>query len=302
MWHWVGGRRLKAFIWFLVGAAISFLPLAWLAVLAPRQMFFNTFEYHFFYRFPDHSGTLHNLRTIQGLIGSSQFLLVIMFAGIGLLFVLGRSQWHPKQKAEFYLCGWLAAGVAVFLAKHTITYEQYFVLLVPLLSILASVGIMATASGLRQPGGPIWLIIWVLALYLVGFPHWLSHRYHNRHWSHIEEIAKLVNDVTPADRLIWTHETIYFAARRIPPAGLEHYDALKLRLSPGDSAQLHVASHADVMDRAAAGRFATIALWATIGYTSLESSGIRQVYGKHTQMFGCDVFWSSTSEDDMSAR
>jgi hypothetical protein len=47
-WRNVSRRRLKTCTWFLVGSGISFLPLLWLGMLAPRQMIFNVFEYHFF--------------------------------------------------------------------------------------------------------------------------------------------------------------------------------------------------------------------------------------------------------------
>src|SRR5262249_14526009 len=165
------GRRLKTCIWLFVGAGISILPLVWLTVLAPYQTIFNIFEYHFFYRgFSNRQALSWNLNVLTGLINSSQFLLLIVFAGIGLLFMLGRSQWDAKRKAEFYLCGWLAAGLAIFLTTARPTFSPYFVLLIPFLSILASVGIMATASWLGPSERPAWLVLAVLVLFSSGLP------------------------------------------------------------------------------------------------------------------------------------
>jgi hypothetical protein len=301
----ISGKRLKTCLWFVVGAGIPFLPLAFLAALAPRQVFFNTFEYHFFHRVPEKSAIPINLTTLIALVESSQFLLLITFAWMGLLFLLGRSQWKAERKAEFYLCGYLAAGLGIFLATARFTFAHYFVLLIPFLTILASVGLMATASWLGQ-GRPAWLVPWVLALYLAAFPHWfwnqyrLVHRPHavdwswsyGIHWSHVKEVAKKVNVVTPAGRWILAPESVYFAARRIPPSGLEHPDSHKLRLSPSAAARLHVVSRADLNDWIATGRFATSVLCDL----SDDTSWIRKFYAEHAKIAGCDIFWSKSAQ------
>src|SRR5262249_35566174 len=145
---WTGwrsfGRCLTPCGWLLVGAAISFLPIGWLALLAPHQTLFNTLEYHLLYRSPSNRiALLTNVRTLTELLNSGQFMLQVIFAGIGLLFVLGHSEWEEERKSEFYLCGLLTAGLGLFLITAPITFTQYFILLVPFLSILASVGIIA---------------------------------------------------------------------------------------------------------------------------------------------------------------
>jgi hypothetical protein len=293
VWRSVSGERVKTFIWFLVGAGIAFLPLAYLATLAPRQVFFNTFEYHFFHRHPESAATLHNLKTLYRLLDSSQFLLLIIFAGIGLLFVLGNSQWKAERKAEFYLCGYVVAGLGIFLTTLRFTYIPYFILLIPFLTILASIGIMATATWLGQSGRPAWLVPGVLALYLSGLPRWVWHESGMVHWSHMEEVAKVVNDVTPEGAWIWAHESIYFASRRIPPPGLEHRDSHKLRLSPAASASLHVVSYADLNDWIGAGRFATV----VVCFGRADTSGMPKLYAQHAKVAECDIFWSKSAQN-----
>jgi 4-amino-4-deoxy-L-arabinose transferase-like glycosyltransferase len=213
---------------------------------------------------------------------------------VGLLFVLGRSQWGDERKAEFYLCGWLTAGLGAYLAIAPITFPQYFILLIPFLSILAAVGIMAIASWLRPAGRPNWLVAGVLVLFSAGLPWWILQQRRHLTWPQLEEVAKAVNRVTPKDGLVWADEIIYFAAQRTPPSGLENFDSHKLRLSPGDSAKLHVVPRADLYEWAALGRFASIAsCWATDDW--IDATGIRKVYADRTTVHGCDIFWSNAS-------
>src|SRR5262249_21758931 len=224
-WRRGRGRRLKSCVWFLVGAGISSLPLVWLAVTAPRQTFFNTFEYHFFHRSSNILISLYaNLGNLTELLNSGQFVLLAVFAVVGLLFVFGRSQWGDERKAEFYLCGWLTAGLGAYLTIAPITFPQYFILLVPFLSILAAVGIMAIASWLRPGGRPGWLVAGVLVFFSAGIPWWILQQRQHLIWSQLEEVAKAVNRVTPKDGLVLADEMIYFAAQRTPPPGLENFD------------------------------------------------------------------------------
>jgi 4-amino-4-deoxy-L-arabinose transferase-like glycosyltransferase len=294
-WRRGRSRRLKTCIWFLVGAGISSLPLVWLAVTAPRHTFFNTFEYHFFHRSPNISAALQaNLKTLADLFNSGQFVLLVVFAVVGLLFVFGLSQWGDERKAEFYLCGWLTSGLGAYLAIAPITFPQYFILLVPFLSILAAVGIMAIASWLRPAGRPGWLSAGVLVFFSAGLPWWILQQRHHLTWPQLEEVAKVVNRVTPKDGLVWVDDIIYFAAQRTPPPGLENFDSHRLRLSPGDSAKLHIVPRADLYEWVALGRFATVAsCFATDDW--IDATGIRKVYAERTTVHGCDIFWSNAS-------
>jgi hypothetical protein len=294
---WTGwrsfGRCLTPCGWLLVGAAISFLPIAWLALLAPYQTLFNIFEYHLFYRSPDDWIALKvSVRTLADLLNSGQFMLQVVFAGMGLLFVLGHSEWEEERKSEFYLCGLLTASLGLFLITVRITFTQYFILLVPFLSILASVGIIAAASWLRSLGRPALLVPGILVLFVAGLPRWLYEQHIRLNWPQLVEVARAVDHITPQDGLIWADEMIYFAAHRIPPSGLEHSDSQKLRFSTSESASLHVVPLAALYDWVAAGRFATVATCRTTdGHID---DGTRKLYRERTIVNGCDIFWSKT--------
>ena len=289
------GRRVKTCLWFLAGVGISCLPLIWLAVLAPRQTIFNILEYHILYRSPNTLTAMRvNIRTLAEILNSAQFTLPILFAGIGLLFVVRRSQWDLERKSEFYLCGWLAAGLSIFLATLPIVDPQYFILMVPFLSILAPVGIMAIASWLHPMASLSWLVPAVLMLFGAGLPWWLWQQYHRLHWPQLEVVAKVVNDVTPEGGLVWADGFIYFAAGRVPPSGLENYDSLDLQLAPDDTAKLHIMRRADLYNWVAEGGFATVAsCWATDDW--IAASGLRKIYVEHAKSNRCDIFWSKAS-------
>src|SRR5262249_20704528 len=146
-------------------------------------------------------------------------------AAIGLLFVSGRSEWEAERKAEFYLCGWLAAGLGIFLITIRITFYQYFILLTPFLSILAAVGITTVASWLRSPGRPAWLVLGVLFLFVAGLPWWLWQQRVRLTWPQLLEVARVINQVVPQNELIWADAMIYFATKRAPLSGLESFDS-----------------------------------------------------------------------------
>jgi hypothetical protein len=286
------GRYLTPCIWFLVGAGISILPIVWLALLAPHQTLFNIFEYHLFYRSPNKWFALQtNVSTLTQLLNSGQFMLQVAFAGMGLLFIFGRSEWEAERKSEFYLCGLLAAGLGLFLMTMWVTFPQYFVLLIPFLSILASVGVIAVASWLRLPGGLALLVPAVLVLSVARLPWWLRVQHSFLTWPKLAEFASTVDHITPRDGLMWAEPMIYFAAQRTPPSGLENGDSLKLQFSPSESGTQHVISRANTYKWIAEGRFATVAsCHATNGW--IDQSGVLKVYRERTTINGCDIFWS----------
>jgi hypothetical protein len=231
-----------------------------------------------------------------------------------LLFVFGRNQWEAERKAEFYLCGWLAAGLGTFLITIQLPFYQYFILVTPFLSILASVGIVTSASWLRSPGRPAWLVTGVLLLFVAGVPSWLWQQRLRMTWPQVTEVARLINQIVPEHELIWGDAMISFAAKRVPISGLENPDSLRLHLSPEQAANLHVVSRADVYDWVTARRFAAIATcFATDEW--IDESGIRKVYSERITIdrssvsshpladdgnraslrkaiTSCDIFWS----------
>jgi hypothetical protein len=235
------------------------------------------------------------MRTFAELFNSGQFALLVAFATVGMLFVSRRSPWKDERKAEFYLAGWLAVGLGVFLATVRITFPQYFILLIPFLCILTSVGLLSVGSWLRSSGRPAWFAAGVLALYCAGLPWWLWQQKQRPNWARLEQVANVVNQVTPKDGLVLADEDIYFAARRDPPSGLEFSASQLLQLPPAYAAKLNITSRAEVYDLLAKGRIATV---ATCSATEawMDSTGIRKIFSERARLNGCDVFWSKAAD------
>jgi hypothetical protein len=56
--------------------------------------------------------------------------------------------------------------------------------------------------------------------------------FHAPRWGIVEELAREVNRVTPRDGLVHASEVVLFAARRLPPSGMENNFGTVLRLPP----------------------------------------------------------------------
>ena len=292
--HNYTGDRLRKCGWFVGGAAASLVPVIVLLAQAPRQTLFNVLEYALFHRSPGFiAAARSNIQVLTGWLDSGQGLLVALLGATGLLFVLGRSEWDARRKAEFSLCGWLVAGLGLHLATPQPTYPQYFVLLIPFASILASVGVHAIGSRLSAPKAVRWLAFALLGVLAVQAGRFVNEQRSQLRWPYLEQVATELNQVTPRDGLVWADEMIYVASRRLPPPGLEHFDAQRLQLSPALAASLHVVPRSQVLDWLASGRFATVAsCWATDKW--VESSGILKIYTKRKTVHGCDIFWHTT--------
>ena len=95
---------------------------------APRQVFFNIFEYQALYRRANWPGaTLHDLGVITAWLNSTQALLIGGLAFLGVCCVYRNSAWG----SEFRLAMWLCLGLALFIALTHPTFERYFVFVVP---------------------------------------------------------------------------------------------------------------------------------------------------------------------------
>jgi hypothetical protein len=194
------------------------------------------------------------------------------------------------------LCAWLIGGLTVYLVSPRPTFAQYFVLVIPFLAILASVGVYAIGSRVWVLGRPAYLVLGVIGLFAVGL---VKSAYHDRQylqpfWRGVEEIGEEVNRVTPSSGLVYAaNEAIYFAARRLPPTGLETPDGPELRLSPALAASLHVVSQAQIDERLAEGNFATVVIRAKD--PRVESLGLFRLYARYSKLScfpgDCYIFW-----------
>ena len=99
------GDRRKKCLSFVGGAVLPFLPLIWLGLLAPRQVFFDLVEYHLFHRVGSEGNMIRwNLREIFDWFGSIQGFVLVALAAVGLLFTSRRAELNSERRSESYLC------------------------------------------------------------------------------------------------------------------------------------------------------------------------------------------------------
>lgn len=304
-------HRLSHSAWFVAGVLAPFLPLLWLAVQAPRQTLFNVVQYHLFYRrgpltVPVTEAVLADMKTLYSVwLESTQGLLLVLLAVVGILFLVGRSGWEAPRQKEAALCAWLAGRLGICLAGTWPTFPQYFILVIPFVSILASIGVYAIGSRICSSCRPGWLVLLVVGLFAVGLAkqgyrtyelYQMRQAFQSAWWS-FDAVAREVNRVTPNDGEVWVEsdcaECIYVAAKRVPPPGMENSNAYFLELPAALAASLKIMPRSEQEEWLAAGRFATVVI--EDNDPRIEAFGLGRLYAGHTTVHGYHIFWDRVS-------
>lgn len=284
------GSRWGKLVTFAMGAAVPFAPVMWLASKGPRQTWFNLVEYHTTFRklyWPE--TTRHDLEVLTSWIDSGQALMLGVLALAGLLYIARRSQWPAALKAELYLCAWLAAALSAEVGRAHPTFPRYFVVAVPFLAILATVGLYAVASRVWEADKPRWAVAAMGVVMVLGLGKALYDRDQVAdHWDSYERVAKKIDEVTPRGALLFADEPIYFLTRRVPPAGLELSNSHKVDLGPRENALLHILTEAEVKREVRSGMFATV---YSCDEDDIKDYGLVELYGQRVDMESCSVFW-----------
>jgi hypothetical protein len=272
-----GGTRARKGVLFLGGALIPFLPLLWLAFQSPRQVFFNVVEYHLFYRQAGYDDIVKwNFSQVASVFITLQGLVLVSLAAAGLLCVGEPDKEASQVKAELRLCAWLVVGLGTFLCIPRPTFAIYFVLLIPFLSILAAMGTYAIGTRFGPSAKPVWLVLPLVGLFMLGLAR-AAYRERSQlylYWYEIDAIAREINRVTRPDQLVYAHDSIYFATRRLPPNGLENAFAPDLDLPPALASSLHVVRRSQIDEWLAGGRFATV--W--MEFPRIKALGLNRIY------------------------
>lgn len=269
---------------------IPWLPVARLALQGPRQVWFNLVEYHTRWRplyWPD--TTQHDLETLALWIVSGQALIAGLLALAGLAFLYFRSEWPRGLKAEFYLCGWLALGLSLELARAHPTFQRYFVFIVPFVAVLAAVGLYAIGSRVFAPDRPWWPLATVALIMVLGLARSLYERGDLYIWSDYQAVARRVDQVTPRGAPLYGDAHIYFLTRRQPPAGLEFDYSHKVNLPPAEMAMLHIIPESEVDRRIASGMFATV--YTCEDEETYQKLRLPELYQHKEESQDCMIFW-----------
>ena len=280
---WIVRRsRLSRLPAFLAGALVPFLPVLWWFARAPRQVFFNLFQYHLFYRRASwEDPTPHDWEVLTSWLTSPQALVLGLLAAAGL--------WHCKCRPEFSLCGWLALTIGAELCVTHPTFEWYFVLVIPFLAILAVAGLHAVCSR-PYPRVPPWLpVALLLAVVSLGAAKTLYADRNGFSWRDLEAVARKVEEVTPPGAPLWADEHIYFLTRRPPAEGTEVAYAEDIDLPAAQALSLHIVPLDELDRRAAAGVFHTVSTCEMSA--PLEELKSPRLFLHSASVATCHVFW-----------
>jgi hypothetical protein len=289
IYNQAGNRWAKAAA-FLGGAAIPCLPLAWLFAQSPRLTLFSVFEYNFYYRHLDWEGAMeHDIDVMLAWIDSSQAFMLLLLAAAGLLFVWRRSQWTRAQRAEFYLCAWLAAALAVHISRGHPNFERYYLFTVPFLTVLACAGLYAAGSAMVSPDRPAWPAAVFCVITAIGLAKMLYSTRTYYVWSQSEAIARKMDEVTPPGGLMFADELTYFLTRRPPPSGMELADSHKFNLAPASMERYHLISKQELERRVKAGVFDSVESWED--EDKIKALGLAQMYQNKAVIHEANLFW-----------
>jgi len=287
-----GSRWIKTLA-FAMGAAIPFAPVFYLGTQSPWVVWFNVVKYQLAYRtlyWPD--PLTHDLDTATAWLADPQALLLGLLAICGVVYITRQPEWSKERRAEFYLSGWLAAGLTTELAFAHPTFGRYFCLATPFWAAPAAVGLYAIGSRVVRPDKPLWPVLVVSIIFAGALTRALCESLTDSyHWKDYETIAQKLQEVTPAGKVAFTEEEIYFLMRRRPPPGMEFGYSHKLKLSPGELSRLHITSEDAQKRQLGAGVFASA---ATCDHDMVAEYALDTRFQRKTDTHGCSVFWQPT--------
>lgn len=290
------GSRWRKSAAFLTGAVVPLLPLLRLFAAAPRQVIFNLVEYHLFYRRVEWEGaTTNDIEVLTSWIDSSHGLILVLLALAGLVFTI-KNQPDRRWRGELYLCFWLTMALAIDVSSAHPTFVQYFVLLVPFLGVLASLGLYELALRLDTRNRPFWPLLVLTFLLCLGLAKAIHERSNDYTWQDLEAVARKVDEVTPANAPLLAEEHCYFLTRRLPPAGMELTDSQKLgTLPPALATSLHILPRTGLAKRVQEGVFSTVQTCRDDDDQRFQVLGVPALYRQKAVIQGCTIFWDRTT-------
>lgn len=285
------GNRWAKLTAFLAAAVVPFLPVIYSFIEGPRQTFFDIIQYNLVFRQVEWPGAIaHDIGVMSSWLNSAQALLLGLLGIAGLLFIRFRSGWTREQRAESYLCGWLALALGVQISSAHPTFQRYYLLALPFVVILAAAGLYSVSTRLYAPNRTLWPVVALTAIFSLELAKALHDKHSNVNWLDLEKIAAQVDRVTPADGVLLSDEQIYFITRRQPPSGMELADSHKLEFPPERAIPLHLVPESEVIRQVKAGRFNTVVNCDK--NEQLTNEDLAKLYSGRFDTDTCDVFWN----------
>jgi hypothetical protein len=289
-----GNRWAKAGA-FVAAAVVPFIPVLYLFAQGPKQTIFNIIQYNLIFRQVEWPGAIpHDIGVMMAWANSAQALLLGLIGMAGVLVLrFGREGiiWTQEQRAEYYLCGWLALALGVFISSAHPTFQRYYLLALPFVVILAAPGLYSITARLIGPDRPFWPVFVLTLIFSIELGRALQDRNDNIHWQDLEKIAAKVDQVTPANGLVLSDEQVYFITHRPPPSGMELADSHKLEFPPERAIPLHLVPESEVVRQVKAGRFSTVVNCDK--NEKLKDEDLAKVYKNHQNFDNdCSIYWN----------
>jgi len=286
------GRRLAKLVAFGSGNVIPFTPVLLLYLQKPREVLFTVFQFNYRYRAVDwQDATSHDIEVLTSWLVSSQASMLVVLALLGLLFVFKKSGWERAVRAEFYLCAWISIVLGAHIGTAHPTFERYFLLTVPFLSILTVAALYWLGSDLGSTDKPFWPVAFASLFFVCGLARALFVDEADAYtWGDMAAVAHKVDAVTPLGGLVWGDEQIYFLTKRTPPMGMEHENSHKeLNLPAEFIRSLHILPRPVMEQQLKTGHFDTVAMCEDSDrMTALD---LPSVYQKSEEIGECTVYW-----------
>jgi 4-amino-4-deoxy-L-arabinose transferase-like glycosyltransferase len=299
------GSRLAKFAGFAAGALVAFSPIIFLFAKGPRQTWFNLVQYHVAYRRVEWPGaTMHDVDILTSWVNRSQGLVLslLVLAGVWLLrrrssFTASGSEtsslaiaWDRGQRAPFLLCLWVMLAVGLQNGFAHPTFPQYFIPMMPAITILGAVGAYSLAARLDMLERPAKLILALSLIFFLGAIRGLFDDREDFTWRKVERSVQKVVEVTPPNATLLGAEQIYFLAHRPVPEGMEFGFSHKLDFGPERNALLHIMPRKELERRISARAYATDAVCDDSDEVDrVDGLGI---YAQKADMGECTIFWS----------
>jgi hypothetical protein len=296
-------KRLILAASFIAGVLISLIPLLKLFLQSPARVIFDVFRYHMFYRRSDWPGaTRHDVELVTSWLESPGALILGILAVTGLWFIVKRSDWDSARRSEFYLCGWMALAMGLYVSTAHPTFSQYYIFTIPFLGILASVGMFAIVNQFATRGLapatiaseidlpiPLWPLVAVSLLVCLNIARTIYDRRDDTSWPGMEQIARKVREVTPAGAPLYADEPTYFLTKRIPPPGNEYISSHKLRLPAALSELVHIVPQPEFDRRIIAGTYDTVETCDDEDW--IKEVKLDEIYRHKAEVSDCLVYW-----------
>ena len=293
LWNSPPGRKTSRALACAAGVTTAFLPLLVLFLKAPSIVLFNVVQYNLVYRevhWP--AAAQQNHEVFLSWIDSSHALLLVLLSLAGLAFLRRSSNADPRLRRDLCLCACAALALGVHISTASPTFQRYYLLLVPFLSLVATAGLYWVVARLYSAERPVWPVCAVVLFIAMGAGKMLYEGSDDFSWRDFEDISREVARVVPAGSALYADEQVYFLTRHTPPSGLELHDNHKLDLPPARAQALHVVSAKEVERRVRAGEF--------YAYESCEEEriaelGLDRIYSQKKTTAQCYVFFNPLS-------